>query len=307
MEYYLGCSGWNYGDTPEKGGWLDIFYPSKDTKRLRYYSEFFNTVEMDSTFYEEFYSKMNKGLFFGMVKATPQNFEFSIKVPERITHRKKLDTRNDVISDFKEFLDKISPLYNSAKLGAILIQLPPSFSIKYFTILEKFLDKIPRKPERGNQIDNNNTNNTTTKVNDDYQYAIEFRHPSWNTEGPLELLKHYNIANVITDSPEKENLSFLSNSIVSSSDHSFVRFHGRNTSSGHYWYNYLYTKKELEPWINKITNLKNQTKKLRIYFNNHYGGKAVINALQFKEMNGISLNDKEREILQNAENYYHDQ
>ena len=166
-------------------------------------------------------------------------------------------------------------------------------------LLEKFLDKIPRKPERGNQIDNN-TITTTNKVNDDYQYAIEFRHPSWNTEGPLELLKHYNIANVITDSPEKENLSFLSNSIVSSSDHSFVRFHGRNTSSGHYWYNYLYTKKELEPWVNKLRNLKNQTKKLRIYFNNHYGGKAVINALQFKEMNGVSLNDKERKILQNA-------
>jgi uncharacterized protein YecE (DUF72 family) len=304
LEYYLGCSGWNYGDTPEKGGWLDIFYPSNDTKRLRYYSEFFNTVEMDSTFYEEFYSKMTKGLFFGMVKATPQNFEFSIKVPERITHRKKLDTSNDVISDFKEFLDKISPLYNSAKLGAILIQLPPSFSIKYFTILEKFLDKLPRKPEGEKQIDNN-TSTTTTKVKDDYyQYAIEFRHPSWNTEGPLELLKHHNIANVITDSPEKENLRFISTSVVSSSDHSFVRFHGRNTSSGHYWYNYLYTKKELEPWVNKLRNL-NQTKKLRTYFNNHYGGKSVIKALQFKEMNGISLNDKERKILQNAENYYH--
>jgi uncharacterized protein YecE (DUF72 family) len=303
LECYLGCSGWNYGDTPEKGGWLDIFYPTKDTKRLRYYSEFFNTVEMDSIFYEQFYSKMTKGLFFGMVKATPPNFEFSIKVPERITHRKKLELDKDVISDFKEFLDKISPLYNYGKLGAILIQLPPSFSIEYFNILEKFLDKIPRKPERENQIDNNIT--TTNKVNDNYQYAIEFRHPSWNTEGPLELLKHYNIANVITDSPEKENLSFLSNSIVSSSDHSFVRFHGKNTSSRHYWYNYLYIKKELEPWVDRITNLKNQTKKLRIYFNNHYGGKAVINALQFKEMNGVSLNDKERKILQNAENYYH--
>ncbi len=304
MECYLGCSGWNYGDTPEKGGWLDIFYPTKDTKRLRYYSEFFNTVEMDSIFYEQFYSKMTKGLFFGMVKATPPNFEFSIKVPERITHRKKLELGKDVIADFKEFLDKISPLYNYGKLGAILIQLPPSFSIEYFNILEKFLDKIPRKPEKGNPIDNN-TITTTNKVNSNYQYAIEFRHPSWNTEGPLELLKHYNIANVITDSPEKENLSFLSNSIVSSSDHSFVRFHGRNTSSGHYWYNYLYIKKELEPWVDRITNLKNQTKKLRIYFNNHYGGKAVINALQFKEMNGVSLNDKERQILQNAENYYH--
>ena len=39
---------------------------------------------MDSTFYEEFYSKMTKGLFFGMVKATPQNFEFSIKVQKEL-------------------------------------------------------------------------------------------------------------------------------------------------------------------------------------------------------------------------------
>ena len=229
---------------------------------------------MDSTFYEEFYSKMTKGPFFGMVKATPQNFEFSIKVPERITHRRKLDVNKDVMLDFKKFLDKISSLYASGKLGAILIQLLPSFSIDYFNTLEKF------------------------------QYAIEFRHPSWNTEGPMELLKHHNIANVITDSPEKENLSFLSNSVVSSLEHSIVRFHGRNTS-GHYWYNYLYSKKELEPWIDKVRKLKNQTKKLRIYFNNHYGGKAIINALQFKEMNGSSLNDKERNILQNAENYYH--
>jgi uncharacterized protein YecE (DUF72 family) len=269
-------------------------------QRLRYYSEYFITVEMDSIFYEEFYSKMTKGLFFGMVKATPKDFEFSIKVPERITHRKKLEIDRDVIADFKEFLDKISPLYNSGKLGAIMIQLPPSFSIKYFNTLEKFLENLPRKSEEKNENDIVNK-----PVNNDYQYAIEFRHPSWNTEGPLELLKHHNIANVITDSPEKENLSFLSNSIVSSSDHSFVRFHGRNTTGGHYWYNYLYSKKELEPWINKVKKIKNQTKKLRIYFNNHYGGKAIINALQFKEMSGSSLNDKERKILQNAEDYYH--
>jgi hypothetical protein len=35
--------------------------------------------------YEEIYSKMIKGLFFGMVKATPQNSKFSIKVLERIS------------------------------------------------------------------------------------------------------------------------------------------------------------------------------------------------------------------------------
>ena len=36
-EFLIGCSGWNYPDTPEKGGWTGIFYPDKDTKRLRYY------------------------------------------------------------------------------------------------------------------------------------------------------------------------------------------------------------------------------------------------------------------------------
>jgi uncharacterized protein YecE (DUF72 family) len=60
-ELLLGCSGWNYGDTPDKGGWVGIFYPDKNTKRLRFYSQFFNTAEMDSIFYEKFYSHMTRG------------------------------------------------------------------------------------------------------------------------------------------------------------------------------------------------------------------------------------------------------
>ena len=32
-ELLLGCSGWNYGDTSEKGGWVGVFYPDKDTKK----------------------------------------------------------------------------------------------------------------------------------------------------------------------------------------------------------------------------------------------------------------------------------
>ena len=37
-QFLIGCSGWNYADTPDKGGWTGVFYPDKDTKRLRYYS-----------------------------------------------------------------------------------------------------------------------------------------------------------------------------------------------------------------------------------------------------------------------------
>lgn len=88
MNYYFGCSGWKYRYLPEKGGWLGVFYPEKQTKRLRFYSEFFNTLEMDATFYGEFYSKTTRGLFLDMVNTNPENFEFSIKVPEPITHRK---------------------------------------------------------------------------------------------------------------------------------------------------------------------------------------------------------------------------
>jgi uncharacterized protein YecE (DUF72 family) len=281
----LGCSGWNYPDTPDNGGgWTEIFYPDKSTKRLRYYSQFFDTAEMDSTFYNRFYSKMTKGTFIGMAKATPERFQFSIKVPETITHEKRLDIEKGAMVDFEDFIDKISPLESVNKLGAILIQLPPSFTVNDFRNIERFLDRLP----------NINSSN--------YDYAIEFRHPSWKTEGPWEMLKHYNIAAVITDSPAKENLQFLSDVVVTTKDHSFIRFHGRNTKS-HYWYNYLYSRQELQPWIEKVNQIKSQTKVLRVYFNNHYGGKAVVNALQFKEMTGTPLTELESRALEHAELY----
>jgi uncharacterized protein YecE (DUF72 family) len=281
-EILLGCSGWNYGDTPDKGGWTGVFYPDKDTKRLRYYSQFFNTAEMDSIFYERFYSQMTKGTFIGMVRATPDKFQFSVKVPETVTHNKRLDVNKGAMRDFEEFLDKISPLKTANKLGTILIQLPPSFTVNDFKNIEGFLDRLPSSSG--------------------YDYAVEFRHPSWSTEGPWDMLRHYNIAAVMTDSPTKENLQFLSNVTITTANHSFIRFHGRNTK-GHYWYNYIYSKEELKPWIEKVSQIKQETKVLRIYFNNHYGGKAVINALQLKEMTSTSLSDKEVKALEQAQSY----
>jgi uncharacterized protein YecE (DUF72 family) len=65
-ELLLGCSGWSYADPAEKGGWTGAFYPGSKTRRLAFYAQFFNTVEMDSTFYEKFYSHMTKGTFYGM-------------------------------------------------------------------------------------------------------------------------------------------------------------------------------------------------------------------------------------------------
>jgi uncharacterized protein YecE (DUF72 family) len=62
---------------------------------------------MDSTFYEKFYSQMTKGTFIGMSRATPEKFQFSIKVPETVTHVKRLDIKKGAMTSFEEFLDKI--------------------------------------------------------------------------------------------------------------------------------------------------------------------------------------------------------
>jgi uncharacterized protein YecE (DUF72 family) len=182
------------------------------------------------------------------------------------------------MASLEEFLEKISPLKLANKLGAVLVQLPPSFTVKEFRNTEEFLDRLPSG----------------------YDYAIEFRNPSWNTEGPWEMLKHYDIAAVMTDSPERDKLQFLSETIVTA-NHSFIRWHGRNAK---YSYNYLYSKEELKPWVDKVKKISSETPVVRGYFNNHYGARAVVNALEFKEMLGIVLSEKEKAALEQARSYF---
>jgi uncharacterized protein YecE (DUF72 family) len=278
LSVHIGCSGWSYADPVEKGGWTKVFYPRAETKRLQYYSQFFNTAEMDASFYEKFYMYMTKNTFTAMARATPDNFQFSVKVPETVTHDKRLDVRKGAMALFDEFLEKISPLKHANKLGAVLIQLPPSFTVKEFQNTEEFLDRLPSS----------------------YDYAIEFRNPTWNTEGPWEMLKHYNIAGVMTDSPEQDKLQFLSEPIITA-NHTFIRWHGRQTKPR---YNYLYSKEELKPWADKVKQISTESAVVRGYFNNHYGAKAVVNALEFKEMLGGILSDRERAVLKQAPNYF---
>ena len=99
----------------------------------------------------------------------------------------------------------------------------------------------------------------------------------------------------------RENLGFLSE-VAITADRSFIRFHRRN-EKGHYWYNYLYSKDELNPYVDRVAKLREKTKILRIYFNNQYEGKSIINALQFKEMSSLPMMQDDRNALQRAESY----
>ena len=67
---------------------------------------------------------------------------------------------------------------------------------------------------------------------------------------------------------------------------------------------YLYSEEELLPWVNKIKKIGDQTENIFVYFNNHYGGKAIVNALQFKEMmNNGQLPYNEKKVLEKARKY----
>lgn len=266
----IGTSGWSYGDNYKKGGWVGSFYPDTKTKKLPYYAKFFNTFEFDAIYYAKFYEVMGPKTIEGMVKATPADFEFSVKVPETITREKKLSLEKGAFDDFVRFLARIELLREENKLGAILFQMSPNFTVDDYANLERFFAKLPAG----------------------YQFAIEFRHGSWRTEGPLELLRQHNVASVMTDSPDT-NLKYLSETVVTA-DHAFVRLHGRNKQ---YWYNYLYSKEELQPWAARVNEMLDQVKILRMYFNNHPMGNSVLNVLDFKDlMYGLTPEEKSAKL-----------
>jgi uncharacterized protein YecE (DUF72 family) len=96
----LGTSGWSYVD------WMGPLYES-DKLMLRQYSEVFNTVEVDSTFY----SYPPPSVVKAWARSTPRGFVFSAKVPRLITHE------GGTVEDLKRFLSLMEPLREADKLG----------------------------------------------------------------------------------------------------------------------------------------------------------------------------------------------
>jgi len=261
-ELVLGTSGWSYSE------WGGVFYPTSSTNKLSFYSKVFTTAEIDSTFY----AYPAKGLVMGWSRYTPDDFVFSAKLPQQITHEKNLELGKGVESDLTKFLSLMKPLIASGKLGPVLIQLPPSFTYdEDYGKLEGFLGVIP----------------------EDVMFAVEFRHPSWLRSEAWSLLRSHNVANVIVDEP------LLPPDTVVTADFSFIRWHGRGTRP---WYNYRYSERELESWVPRIKEVTGTVKKTFGYFNNHFRGFAVENSLRMMKMLGVS-SAKQDETRERATNF----
>jgi len=84
----IGTSGYSYPGPPPKG-WYGAFYPEKKTKgfeELKYYSQVFNTCEINSTFYRPPSSTVTTG----WATKTPDDFSFAIKLWQKFTHPMKI-------------------------------------------------------------------------------------------------------------------------------------------------------------------------------------------------------------------------
>jgi uncharacterized protein YecE (DUF72 family) len=162
---WIGTSGFSYKE------WKGSFYPAglPAGRMLEFYASRFASVEIDSTFYRMPAPKRIEG----WVAATPEGFRFSIKAPQRITHRERLKTPSEALA----YWTATVPLLGG-RLGCVLYQLPPFFHCD-LPRLEAFLETAGPLPS-----------------------AFEFRHDSWWIEEVFQLLERYGAGLCIHDADQ---------------------------------------------------------------------------------------------------------
>ena len=237
--------------------WEGPFYQKGEKRKLRAYSHVFKIVEIDSTFYRN----PSKGTAMGWLKYSPSDFVFTAKMPKLITHDKRLGLKRDIKGDLESYFDLMRPLQLGGKLGCILVQLPPSCDCNLENLGSFFGMLDPT-----------------------FRYAIEFRNISWIKDETWDLLKKYDVAYTVVDEP------MLPPEVHLTADFSYFRWHGRGEKI---WFDYRYSKEELDGWVHKVEETSKKVKKVYGFFNNHFHGYAPENCLYLLEQLGL-LSDTQK-------------
>ncbi|MEA2761571.1 MAG: hypothetical protein QOD47_855 [Gemmatimonadaceae bacterium] len=258
----FGPAGWMYKD------WEGTVYPHPKPPRfdqLRYISEFFDAVEINSSFY-------------GPPRATScsdwvrrvednANFRFTAKLWKRFTHERAKAWTTAEVDQVRAGFDI---LMGSERLGAVLLQFPWSF--RQTEPNSEWLGDIVR----------------TFSL---YPLVVEVRHKSWLVPEFLRTLEEEGVGFVNIDQPLYHDS--IGPTAHVTSHVGYVRVHGRNYKD---WfrekapveqrYNYLYRADELTPWAERAREIASDpaTREAYVITNNHYKGKAVANALMLKSM-----------------------
>jgi uncharacterized protein YecE (DUF72 family) len=248
----IGTSGWHYGH------WSGPFYPAdlpKD-KWLEYYAQYFDTVEINNTFYQ----LPREETFRNWRKQAPAGFLFTVKANRYITHIKRLKDPHEVLD---RFFERVRLLKKN--LGPILYQLPPSLH-KDLARLEGFLQVLHSVILNGAQRSEESLPRRPRSV-------FEFRHESWYCEDTYKLLREFNVGFCIHDLSGNESPKVVTGDII------YVRFHG---TTGRY--SGCYSKTILRNWAKWLKDHAKDIRRIYVYFNNDACAYAVRNAKELKEM-----------------------
>jgi len=234
--YYAGISGLVL-PVPNKAAYPPEF---REQPRLVYYSALFNSIEINSSFYK-IPQAATLRKWAGLV---PDEFRFTFKLWQGITHQKELQYS---IEDINRFMDVIDAVDH--KKGALLVQFPPSIREGHFLQMSRLLHDI--RATAG-----------------DWDVAVEFRHPSLYTDHIDQLLTNLQMTMVIHDLPalaaphESLDVPFV-----------YLRFHGPNGG-----YRGSYDDDVLSDYTTMISEWHNADKRVYVYFNNTMG--AAVSDLQ---------------------------
>jgi uncharacterized protein YecE (DUF72 family) len=270
-----------------KSGW----YPPDATSaeaRLKYYASQFPLVEVDSTYYYP----PRKPVVELWTQRTPARFTFDIKAfsiltqhPTKVTSlpedMRPVDKQRvypkDLDPDAVEYLwssffGALEPLERGGKLGTVLFQFPPWFTIRRSN-KEYLVECAERaKPRR---------------------ICVEFRHKSWlnddNRDETLEFLETHHLPYVCVDMPQGFQSSVPPVVAATSTELAVMRFHGHNdaeweSGSVQKRFRYLYSERELEEWVPRLHELAEQTETTHVLMNNCYEDYAQRNGAELARM-----------------------
>lgn len=250
----VGTSGFSYDD------WPGNFYPhgTKPSGMFESYCAWFNTVELNTTFYGIPRESMMRAL----TRRAAGRVTFTAKMSLLITHEGYL--RSDVVLKYHR---AIAPLADSGKLGAILFQFPFRFhnTPENRGYLLQALGQFSALPS-----------------------VVEIRHDSWQTDDGMNFFRDRGISLCVVDMPRLSRLPRTRLDLTGPI--AYVRFHGRN---GKHWfkdsypgapYDYFYSKAELTEWIEPIKQLNRKAQTTFAFFNNHIHAQAPRNARTFSQM-----------------------
>ena len=265
----IGTSGWSY--PKGEGTWNGYFYPAGEkVDELTYYARFFNTVEINSTFYRP----PEPRTALSWANRVPEDFLFTVKLWQKFTHPAMFQKATGEVAavshdDVKLFLSGIEPLVADGKLGAILAQFPPSFTnTKHGKTMLRALAYHFGK----------------------YRLAVELRHKSWSDDPDTAIILQENHTAWVQIDEPKFTFSLAAN-VPQTSDLAYFRFHGRNKEM--WWkgdvetrYCYLYSQEEIAELREKVVLSAAKSLQTFVFFNNHWKAYAPRNAVDMMKTLG---------------------